>query len=191
MRARASSRETEHPCFRLGSSSPEASSIAPTTPSLDARPTTMRERLDVALLSARVAHGRRSDDRRLLARRGARSREDRRLRRCRHRRPGRTPTARHSAPTVRTHREIRAGRARSPRTRPDRPERERQHLGTPQQPRTHRRSISRLPTHVQGNRCGALRLDQHAQDTCQADLPEARGFVPHRSGTEARRLGLF
>ena len=28
---------TEHPCFRLGSSSPEASQIAPTTPSLDAR----------------------------------------------------------------------------------------------------------------------------------------------------------
>ena len=37
MRARASGPETEHPCSRLESSSPEASQIAPTTPSLNAR----------------------------------------------------------------------------------------------------------------------------------------------------------
>ena len=39
---------------------------------------------------------------------------------------------------------------------------------------------------LQGNRGGALRFDQHAQDTRQADLPEARGFVPHRSGHRSR-----
>ena len=67
-------------------------------------PATMRERLDVALLSARVAHVRNPDAADPLARGGARGREDRRLRRGRHRRPGRTPTARHAASPVRTHR---------------------------------------------------------------------------------------
>ena len=106
---------------------PRASQIAPTTPSLDAR----RQRCASASTSrcfppeSRTSGDSDAADPLLAA--GARAREDRRFRRGRHRRPRRTPTARHAASPVRTHRELRASSARPPRTRPGRPERERQH----------------------------------------------------------------
>ncbi len=62
----ASRREPERPCFTLGSSSPGASSIAPPTPWPSALRQRSRERIDAALLSTRVAHGRRSDTTDLL-----------------------------------------------------------------------------------------------------------------------------
>ena len=145
-------------------------------------PATMRERLDVALLSARVAHVRKSDAADpLLAEALAVAKIE-----------GFVVAVTDDLVELRPRVTLllRSGRIeqyeqavldRLERD-PTVPNRERQHLGTAQQPRTHRRSISRVPTHVQGNRGGALRFEQHAQDTRQADLPKARGLVSHGSG---------
>ena len=143
-------------------------------------PATMRERVDVALLSARVAHIRKSDAADpLLAEALAVAKIEGFV-------VAVTDDLIELRPRVTLL--LRSGRIENYEQAvldrlerdPDRRERERQHVGTAQQPRTHRRSISRVPTHEQGNRCGALRLDQHAQDPRQADLPKARGFVSHR-----------
>ena len=56
-----SRRESGHPCFRLGSSSPETKQTAPTTPSLDARRQRSANASTSRVLSARVAHARKSD----------------------------------------------------------------------------------------------------------------------------------
>ncbi len=111
----ASRRETEHPCFTLGSSLPAASSIAPTTPSPCAR----RRRRASASTSPCFPPGSRtggdltpqtlSSQRRSLWRRPRASSWPSPT-------TSRAPTARRSAPAVTTHRAIRAGRARSPRT---------------------------------------------------------------------------
>ena len=84
-------------------------------------PATMRERLDVALLSARVAHVRKSDAADpLLAEALAVAKIEGFVVAVTDDLVELRPRVAAASP-VRTHREIRAGRARSPRTRPDRP----------------------------------------------------------------------
>ena len=187
---RACRRETEHPCFRLGSSSPEASQTAPDDALARCTPTTVRERLDVALLSARVARVRNSDAADpLLAEALAVAKiegfvvavtddlvNSDRVSRCF---SGQDTSSNTSRPFS----------IASNRTRPT--ERERQHVGTAQQPRTHRRSIPRVPTHEQ-EIAAELFVSNNTLKTHVKRIYQKLGVSSRMDAvSEARRLGLF